>query len=420
MIEIEDPDPFYKSYSKVGVKNLNADVKLRKYLKELEIKRNVTEANRKNEIFEEKLIAHQLKQNVEKMKRTNTMENLAAFSNHYTGLGNSGISTMKSSTDSLEQSRDSICVSGYRLSSGDVKPRMFFWSQDASTKLPTPTAFYGCEIQRPLTEAKLLGQDVYHGSKYRATQSADPRPTRDPIPVRHSYTSGYPRVADSGEIMLERSKTDIPLHNDKKPVVNLANTKHFAKIYDLKFEATKKCDPEELNLNLKRPTDNQENLAGLQTKPANTWVGDPKAIDSVRRPRRKIAEMLLNFKTREEARRCYREMLVRTPCSKNCQVPKVVTELEKTYSEIPMLVSEINRLKTDVERDPTLDGKQYTKSTFGLNMQTSISQKVLNKKGLPVAFRKSNNTYLKHYGAPIMETKTPRHYNTPEIFIETY
>lgn len=427
MLDTGDPDPFYKIYSKVGIKNTTVGVKLNKYLKVLDNERQVSEVDRNNEIFEEKLIAHQLKQTADNLKRTNTIEKPLAVPKQDYERTMSLMTTIRShsSGDSLDQSRDSICVSGYRLSSGDVKPRMFFWSQDASTKLPTPTAFYGYELglQRPLTEVKLLGQDVYQGTKYRATQSADPRSLRETFPpLRNVHTSMYPRVVD-GEILLERSKTDIQTHHETKPVVNLAKTKHFAKIYDLKFETTKKCDPEELNLNLKRYSESQENLASDQNKTApkstGLWPGDPKAIDSVRRPRRRIAEMLRNFKTREEARRCYREMLLRTPCSRNCQVPKVVTELENSYNDIPVLAGEANRLKYDVERDPTLDGKQYAKSTFGVNMQTSISKKVLNKKALPVAFRKCNNTFLKHYGGPIMEMKTPRHYNTPDIFIET-
>ena len=428
MLELEEPDPFYKLYSKVGIENSNAGVKLRRYLKNLDSEKNVLEINRKNEIFEEKMIAHQLKQNVKMMRRNNTADVYSSFSKRDSGLGTASVLPEKTRPPndlSPRQNEDSIFVSGYRLSSGNVKPRMFFWSQDSSTKLPTPTAFYGYEHPpRPLTEVKLLGQDVYYGNTFRATQSADPRPTREKLPTRSAYTSGDPKFDDVEKIpVLERAKTDIPNHNDNKHVVNLAKTNNFAKIYDLRYEPPKACDPVELKLNLKKETGSQENLSGLLTKsapkPSNLWVGDPKAIDSVRRPRRRIAEMLLNFRTREEARRCYREMLLRTPCSKNCQVPKIVTELEKTYNEIPMLASEVNRLKSDVERDPTIDGKQYTKSKFGVNMQTSISKKVLNKKGLPVAFRKTNNTFLKHYGGSIMEERTPRHYNTPDIFIET-
>ena len=428
MLEIEDPDPFYKLYSKVGIQNSNADVKLRRYLKDLDNERQVSEMSRNNAIFEEKVIAYQLKQNAETMKRGNTVDTLSGLSKRDSGTV-SPEKTSRSRNENLRNSEESIFVSGYRLSSGDVKPRMFFWSQDASTKLPSPTAFYGYEqeLKRPLTEEKLLGQDVYYGSKIRPTQSADPRTSRDTLslPIRNVYTSGNPKFADGEKIpVLERAKSDIPVRtNTNHHAVNLAKTKHFAKIYDTKYETSKTSDPEELKLNLKRETGSQENLPGILTKtipkPSNLWVGDPKAIDSVRRPRRRIAEMLLNFKTREEARRCYREMLLRTPCSRNCQVPKIVTELEKTYNEIPMLVSEINRLKTDVERDPTLDGKQYTKSTFGSHMQNSISRKVLNKKMLPVAFRKTNNTLLKHYGESVMENSSPRHYNTPDIFIET-
>ena len=427
MLDKED-DPFYNLYSKVGTQNATAEAKLTKYLKQLDNERHVLEIDRNNEIFSEKLIAHKLKRNADRLKRTHTLENLSPSTKEDTFDGTMSLmTTMKSSyqNESFAENKDSICVSGYRLSTSDVKPRMFFWSQDASTKLPTPTAFYGHELglNRPLTEVKLLGQDVYQGTKYRATQSADPRPVKETMPpIRNVHTSQYPRVAVK-EVLLERSKTDTSIQTGRetKPVVNLAKTKHFAKIYDL-FESPKKCDPEELNLNLRQPN-NQEKTAGGQNKtapkPHTVWAGDPKAIDSVRRPRRKIAEMLRNFKTREEARRCYREMLLRTPCSRNCQVPKIITELESTYNEIPMLVNEINKLKTDVERDPTIDGKQYTKSTFGVNMQTTISKKVLNKKGLPVAFRKSNSTFLKHYGGPIMEMKTPRHYNTPDIYIET-
>ena len=425
MTDKEDIDPFYNLYSKIGAQNATAEAKLTKYLKQLDNERHLLEINRNNEIYEERIVAHKLKRNADKLKRLTKLEKLSPTINEDTVDGNMSLmASIKS--DSWAENKDSICVSGYRLSTSDVKPRMFFWSQDASTKLPTPTAFYGHELglNRPLTEVKLLGQDVYQGTKYRATQSADPRPAeRETMPpIRNIHTS-HPRVTEK-ELVLERSKTDsiIQLGKETKPVVNLAKTKHFAKIYDL-LETPKKaqCDPDELNLNL-RQSDNQEKSVRQSksvTKPHAIWAGDPKAIDSVRRPRRKIAEMLRNFKTREEARRCYREMLLRTPCSRNCQVPKILNELESSYNEIPMLASEVNKLKTDVERDPTIDGKQYTKSTFGENMQTTISKKVLNKKGLPVAFRKSNSTFLKHYGGPIMEMKTPRHYNTPDIFIET-
>ena len=426
MLDKDDTNPFYNLYSKVGTQNVEAETKLTKYLKKLDNERHLLEINRNNEIYAEKIFAHKLKRNADKLKRINRLENKSPSIKEDTVDGNMSLMTTMNS-DSWAENRDSICVSGYRLSTSDIKPRMFFWSQDASTKLPTPTAFYGHELglNRPLTEVKLLGQDVYQGMNYRATQSADPRPVAKETmpPIRNVHTSQYPRVVER-ELVLERSKTDtnIQLGKETKPVVNLAKTKHFAKIYDL-LDTPKKCDPEELNLNLRQP-DSQEKTTAKQSKavskPHAVWAGDPKAIDSVRRPRRKIAEMLRNFKTREEARRCYREMLLRTPCSRNCHVPKItMNELESTYNEIPMLASEINKLKTDVERDPTIDGKQYTKSAFGVNMQTTISKKVLNKKGLPVAFRKSNSTFLKHYGGPIMEMKTPRHYNTPDIYIET-
>ncbi|GFS25817.1 hypothetical protein ElyMa_001697200 [Elysia marginata] len=91
----------------------------------------------------------------------------------------------------------------------------------------------------------------------------------------------------------------------------------------------------------------------LATRPrttgySNLWPGDPNAIQSVRRDRKKPEEMLSLVKNGEEARRMVRDTPV--SCSRNCSKPDLLLELGRSYSDLPSLLPAIEKARHDMAR----------------------------------------------------------------------
>ena len=78
------------------------------------------------------------------------------------------------------------------------------------------------------------------------------------------------------------------------------------------------------------------------------WPGDPNAIQSVRRERKKPEEMLSLVKNGEEARRMVRDTPV--TCSRNCSKPDLLIELGRSYSDLPSLLPAIEKARHDMAR----------------------------------------------------------------------
>ncbi|GFO20499.1 hypothetical protein PoB_004700400 [Plakobranchus ocellatus] len=78
------------------------------------------------------------------------------------------------------------------------------------------------------------------------------------------------------------------------------------------------------------------------------WPGDPNAIQSVRRERKKPEEMLSLVKNGEEARRMIRDTPI--TCSRNCSKPDLLIELGRSYSDLPSLLPAIEKARHDLAR----------------------------------------------------------------------
>lgn len=83
-------------------------------------------------------------------------------------------------------------------------------------------------------------------------------------------------------------------------------------------------------------------------KTSSLWPGDPNAIRSVRRDRRKPEEMLSSVKNGEEARRMIRDMP--PTCSKNCSKPDIMQELGRSYTDLPNLLPAIEKARHALAR----------------------------------------------------------------------
>jgi hypothetical protein len=339
------------------------------------------------------------------------------------------------------------------------QPKMYFWSQDSSTKLPVLTSFYGyrLSLQRSMTEVKLLGQQMYP-EVVRETQSADPyfyrssgvsdkrrvktsttadglfdedfcyeALKRAPPPSRENTNLSEVRTVSglhtrnnsslnahdvrtrantstndtkrnetitsetSAEELEEVKIKELDTDVKEKLSTNDKIQQSFPKVKNSRLEKT---SPEYISLDLKQ---SDENLPQLSQRSVGATKG------TLRPPTRRRYNKV-NIKTRAEATKQYQAVTMK----KTIEKPKVLTELEQTYSHIPSLMNEINKMQTTIEFMPKAKTGHYSKSAFGISMQSAISKKVLNNLALPAAFRKNNNTMLKHYGAPFMEVRATK------------
>lgn len=353
------------------------------------------------------------------------------------------------------------------------QPKMFFWSQDSSTNLPVMTSFYGYKlnVQNSITEAKLLGQQMYPelcespstetvatvgtsdlqntktsgapGIKMFVEVSSEaakrfPLPTREDTSVGEKRTTGDMKMSRNSivgetkskeselkkkEKMYNESKTkdlgkvyawDTPVsranHSGRTHAweempgtrekelsklyardissVNDSRSRTFPNLQDIR---TEKSSPENINLDLRSP-DSKQPLPQLLQRTAGTATG------SARPPYRKVAMLHVRSKRGKEATKHYQSVIY----NQTKEQPNVIAEVEQSYSEVPTLMNEIKRLQTTIEFLPQGKPSRYSNSAFGLSMQSVISKKVLNNSLLPVAFRKINNTMLRHYATPFM------------------
>ncbi|KAL4238867.1 hypothetical protein ACF0H5_003574 [Mactra antiquata] len=346
------------------------------------------------------------------------------------------------------------------------KPKMYFWSQDASTKLAVMTSFYGYQlnVKRSMTEVKLLGQQMYPDEN-RAVQSADPvtsrnasstdiRRAKTSVPINISddeffynnvvkhvppptpkmltandlrtrensflndpksrensfveiYINGidHDEHAESRTVPVSRntvsraktsSKTSTYDLNKEKMFRNDSRPKTFSTMQESPIGYIEKSSPEKIHVDMKNSEKkDKEKLPILQQRSVGTANG-------VVRPTKRPPGIML--KTRGEVTRQNQENM----SNRSDDQGKTITDLERSYSDIPVLMTEINKLKTSIEFMPKPKSGSYSKSTFGLNMQNAIKKKVFTKSGLPTPFKKNHNTMLKHYGTPLMEQKAPR------------
>ncbi|RUS87853.1 hypothetical protein EGW08_004386 [Elysia chlorotica] len=101
------------------------------------------------------------------------------------------------------------------------------------------------------------------------------------------------------------------------------------------------------------PVPSSSTTATLAARPRTSgssklWPGDPNAIQSVRRGRKKPEEMLSFVKNGEEARRMVRDSPV--TCSRNCSKPDLLIELGRSYSDLPSLLPAIEKARHDMAR----------------------------------------------------------------------
>ena len=101
------------------------------------------------------------------------------------------------------------------------------------------------------------------------------------------------------------------------------------------------------------PVPSSSTTGTLATRPRTSgssklWPGDPNAIQSVRRERKKPEEMLSLVKNGEEARRMIRDTPV--TCSRNCSKPDLLIELGRSYSDLPSLLPAIEKARHDMAR----------------------------------------------------------------------
>ena len=334
------------------------------------------------------------------------------------------------------------------------QPKMYFWSQDSSTKLPVVSSFYGyrLSLQRSMTEVKLLGQQMYPDVA-RETQSADPYFYRSGVisDQRRAKTSTDPGGLFDEDFCYEALKRAPPptrentnlselrtisglqtRNNSSLNAHDVRNKAHDTKLnettaVDDKAEEHDEVTIQELNVGGEKPHTNEKIQSSLpqvknshaeKTAPENISLDLKQADDTlpqlsqrsvgtikgtIRPPTRRRFNKV-GIKTRSEATKQFQAVTMK----KTAEKPKVLAELEQSYSQIPSLMNEINKMQTTIEFLPKAQTGHYSKSAFGISMQSAISKKVLNNTALPAAFRKNNNTMLKHYGAPFMEVRATK------------
>ncbi|KAL3873311.1 hypothetical protein ACJMK2_036445 [Sinanodonta woodiana] len=290
-------------------------------------------------------------------------------------------------------------------------PKICFWSQDTSTKIHALNSFdvFELRLQKRNTEIN-LGQDRIKLKNNRTDLTFES--VGRPELWRSGPGASYKRTATPNGIfsrhflqskgLLRESVKDKPANSDSMNSQLKLKQREESNVHKLiKHEYSS----EQIANVIAAQKVSVINLPGIIKSQLNakvhategSWGGDAKTTMSIRRPRKKNEEMLRTFKTRADAKKIYREMLVRTPRSKFSNNPGPVSELERSYTDLPVFWEEIRRLKRNIEKDSTIDGKQYSKSTFCYNLQRQISSGNLNRAHLPVPFRKPTNTNLKHY-----------------------
>ena len=374
-------------------------------------------------ITEEKKFHRNLKRQAKQFQHDNNVDQF--IMRRMDNIKNNGLYSRNSRSRTRAESEDlrngdsdtDMFISGQRFPADEVStPKMYFWSQDASTKMPVMSSFYGyrLSVPRAMTEVKLLGQQVYSDNR-RETQSADPNLLRstsyDTVrKLRTNDPQHHPRFhLDLGEELCSPSPKNAPPPTREKSFASeLAMPERAVSAFELKDMKTKlprletplqtaRATPDNnIALNMRPGEDNMENLMSLRTAGLATR-------GSLRSPSKKVR--VLHMKTRGEATREYQELISHKP---HAQTTKVATDLERSYSHVPSVMEEMNRLNTSNDFENRNNGNQYTKSTFCLNMQNTISKKVFTKSALPVAFRKNHNTFLKHYRTPILEIKATK------------
>ncbi|KAK3595955.1 hypothetical protein CHS0354_032469 [Potamilus streckersoni] len=306
-----------------------------------------------------------------------------------------------------------IVVSGRSITTAPQDyeiPKICFWSQDMSTEIPVLRSFDGFElgVRKRNTETKLLGQNSIN-FKNNKTDLASESVNR-PDFWKSEYGSSDRRTTTPKGIfsrhflqsrgLLRETVKNKPAKSDSRSSQLEQNQREESNVHKLiKHEYSSEQIANVVQrasvINLPGIIKSQFNGKVHVTK--GSWCEDSKAAMSIRRPRKKNEEMLRTFKTRADAKKIYQEMLVRTPCSKLCNSPGTVSELERSYTELPMFLEEMRRLKRNIEKDTTIDGKLYSKSTFCYILQRQIYSGNLNRAHLPIPFRKPTNTNLKHY-----------------------
>lgn len=367
-------------------------------------------------ITEERRFHRRLKRQAKKFSEDNDIDQV--ITKRMDNIKNNGLysrnSRSRPKTDNGEskngETETDMFVSGQRFPPENCRqPAMYFWSQDASTKLPVMSSFYGyrLSLQRSMTEVKLLGQQVYPENR-RETQSADPMMLRN-------NSSGEVRKGKSGvqrfhldfddEMLIPSPKGAPPPTREKSYVSDfpLKTPERSVSAFELKQRlprldtpaSMKPKTPENMTLNMRLGEEVLDNVLSQRTAGLATR-------GSLRSPTKK---RVLQLKTRSEATKEYQELL----SHKTNVQPKVLTDLDRSYSHVPTVMEEVNRLKNSTTLpDRRLRANQYTKSAFCLSMQNAISKKVFAKSALPVAFRKNHNTFLKHYSTPMMEVKASK------------
>lgn len=311
---------------------------------------------------------------------------------------------------------DGLNVAGQKMSTEEyhyVPPKMFFWSQDASTKEAVLTGFYGYKYgqQRPMTEVKLLGQRTFPEPQYLPSEIRRDVHTADEIfrhrtglntslDPRRIYTSGVPKtIFDDDHVNCPQIKDppptrevtfmNSPAQNIRSPSGQDIRTKL------PKLENTvRPSSPQGLAINMKR-SESAETVVSHRTAGKATR-------GSLRTPRVRMKNPL-QLGTNEDPER-ERNMTIsdKTKILKSSKND----DLERSYAKVPVILAEVQRLNSTGDVDPKPQLGQYTKSQFRVNMQNTTSKRVLNRGKLHASFRKRDNTLLKHYSATDMYKST--------------
>ncbi|KAH3856756.1 hypothetical protein DPMN_099350 [Dreissena polymorpha] len=414
------------SYVKAKAKN-NVETRiLEKTLRQIDKQRHCELTRIAVRILSAKRFARGLRQQGKKYKDVNNVDEV--ISHKKDNIKQSGrTSVMMRSASKLRNgdnviindadSVDGLNVAGQKMPTEEyhyVPPKMFFWSQDASTKEAVLTGFYGYKygLQRPMTEVKLLGQRAFPEPLYTASEIRRDVHTADEIfrhrsslntslDPRRIYTSGVPKTIFDDDNMDGGQITDPPPTREvtfvrNTPSQNMRNPSGQDKRTKLpKLENTvRPSSPQGLSINLKR-SESAETVVSHRT-------AGLASRGSLRTPRVRMKNPL-QLQTNEDPVRERNETIsAKTKILK----PAKNAELERSYAKVPVILAEVLRLNSTGDVDPKPILGQYAKSQFRVNMQNTTSKRVLNRSPLPASFRKRNNTLLKHYSASDMYKST--------------
>ena len=450
-MEIEEQQRNDISYCKAKAKNNAENNILVKRLKQIDKQCRGELIKIEKQILKEKRFSRRLKIQRIKYKRQDSvdeviMKKLKNIKSMSAGLPEqarprTSNSTATAAWAATQNAEENISVNGRRVTHEPfyVPPKMFFWSQDSSTKEAVLTGFYGYRpnFKRTMTDIKLLGQDTYVKPKpqfaeheiRRDIQTADAvlrtcNVRNDVYDRRLIKTSDYPKVSEFDEDLLDRVLCRVPppsrevtrmaLENNAIPEeadtaqapqrVNDVKPKrldHSLLLPKPPETPVKPGTADGLMINMRR-SDSTEQLVSQRTAGVTSR-------GSLRTPTIKM-KRLLPERTREEATRELQEFMKQRARSPRAKAKRV---LERSYTQVPAVISEASRVRSDTEPNLTMNSGQYTKSKYNLEMQSVVSKKVLKKGSLPAHFRKSNNTILKHYGTPRLENKDAKVFSLP-------